>query len=177
MNKLARSNRHQPSYTAKQRNQFAEILRERIYATITLLAVIVTLWRHPGEHSTLGTIGIILGTVVALWFATMIAARMSYRIIHSSEEADEKSWEASVSARGLLAPAGAPIFFILLSFTHLIDLRTALFLGIASLVLSLFLFSLYSGRKSSDSWAKILFYSLLQLALGVAIVTLKIAIE
>ena len=168
---------HQPDYTAEQRNQFAEILRERIYATITLLAVMVTLWRHPSEHSDFGTIGIILGTGGALWFATMIAARMSYRIIHSSEEAAAKSWEASESARGLLTPAGAPIFFILFSFTNLIDLKTSLLLGISSLVLSLFLFSLYSGRKSSDSWAKILLYSLLQLALGVGIVALKIIVE
>lgn len=169
--------RHQPDYTAEQRNQFAEILRERIYATITLLAVMVTLWRHASEHSAFGTIGIILGTVVALWFATMIAARMSYRIIHSSEEAAAKSWEASESARGLLTPAGAPIFFILLSFTTLIDLKTSLLLGISSLVLSLFLFSLYSGRRSSDSWTKILLYSFLQLGLGVGVVILKILVE
>ena len=176
VNKLAK-HRHPQHYTTQQRNQFAEVLRERIYATITLLAVMVTLWSHSDEHSPWGTIGIIFGTVVALWLATMIAARMSYRIVHSEGEANEKSWEASESARGLLTPAGAPIFFILFSFTGLISLKMALLLGIISLVMSLFLFSLFSGRQSSDSWMKILLYSFLQLALGVGVIALKILVE
>ena len=160
-----------------QRSQFAEILRERIYATITLLAVMVTLWQHSEEHSVIGAIGIIFGTVIALWLATMIAARMSYRIVHERGEANEKSWEASESARGLLTPACAPIFFVFLSLIGLLELKTALLIGVISLVLSLFLFSLYSGRRSSDSWMKILLYSLLQLALGVGVVALKILVE
>lgn len=164
-------------YSVMQRSQFAEILRERIYATITLLAVMVTLWQHSEEHSVIGAIGIIFGTVIALWLATMIAARMSYRIVHERGEANEKSWEASESARGLLTPAGAPIFFVFLSLIGLLELKTALLIGVISLVLSLFLFSLYSGRRSSDSWMKILLYSLLQLALGVGVVALKILVE
>ncbi len=164
-------------FTSEERTQFAEILRERIYATITLLAVMVTLWRHGDEHQTLGTIGIILGTVVALWLATIIAARMSYRIVHDDAEMASKQWEVAESARGLLMPAGAPVFFVLLSLTPLISLQTALLLGVISLVLSLFAFSLYSGRRSSDSWTKVLLYSLLQMALGIGIVALKILVE
>lgn len=161
----------------EQRGQFAEMLRERIYATITLLAVMVTLWRHADDHSTWGVIGTIAGTVVALWLATLIAAHMSYRIVHDGEDFREKSWEASESARGLLAPAGAPLLFVLLSFTPLISLHTALLFGVISLVVSLFLFSLYSGYKLSDSWKKLLLYSLLQMALGMGIVALKILVE
>lgn len=165
------------SLSSTERHQFAEILRERIYSTITLLAVMVTLWQHADDHSPLATVGIIVGTVVALWLATLIAARMSYRIVHDDHEIAAKSWEAAESARGLLMPAGAPLLFVLLSLTHLISLETALLLGIISLVLSLFLFSIYSGRKLSGGWLQLLFYSSLQMALGIGIVALKILVE
>ncbi len=161
----------------ERRQEFAEHLRERIYATLTLLAVMVALWQHPEEHSVLGVVGIVAGTVVALWLATVIAARMSYRMVHESSELEPKFREVATSASGLLAPAGAPVFFALLSLTGLISLKTALFIGVLSLVLSMFFFSLYAGRKSSDSAGKIVLYSLLQMTLGVGVVLLKLAVE
>lgn len=161
----------------EQRSLFAEILKERIYATLTLLAVMVTLWQHPEDHRPLGVIGIIAGTVVALWLATLIAARMSYRAVHHSGDLEPKYREAVEAARGLLMPVGVPIFFVLLALVHIINLQTALMLGVISLVLSLFAFSVYSGRRSADSFGRILLYSFLQMALGVGVTLLKLAVE
>ena len=161
----------------EKRQEFAEHLRERIYATLTLLAVMVVLWQHPEEHSVWGVIGIILGTVVALWLATIIAARMSYRMVHDTSELEPKFREVVSSASGLLAPAGVPVFFVLLAMLQVMSMKWALSIGILSLVLSLFFFSLYAGRKSSDSLTKILLYSILQMALGVGVVLLKLAVE
>ena len=47
-------------------DMLAEVLRERIYATLTLLAVMVGLWQHPGDHRRLVHLCDV-GTVVALW--------------------------------------------------------------------------------------------------------------
>ena len=163
--------------TDEQRALYAEIVRERIYATITLLAVLVTLWRHPADHSVGGVIGTIVGTVVALWLATIIAARMSYRMLHGQNVLEPKYKEVVESARGLLMPAGAPTFFVLLALIHVVSLQTALFMSVASLVLSLFFFSMLAWRQSSDSLAKVLLYSLLQMGLGAAVVALKILVE
>ncbi|MGB4762008.1 MAG: hypothetical protein WBP12_01460 [Candidatus Saccharimonas sp.] len=160
-----------------QRQEFAEHLRERIYATLTLLAVMVVLWQHPDEHGVWGVIGIIVGTVVALWLATIIAARMSYRMVHDTSELEPKFREVVSSASGLLAPAGVPVFFVLLAMLQVVSMKWALSIGILSLILSLFFFSLYAGRKSSDSLMKILLYSILQMALGVGVVLLKLALE
>lgn len=158
----------------EQRALYAEHLRERIYATLTLLAVMVLLWQHPENHSPLGVIGIIAGTVIALWLATIIAARMSYRMVHESSELEPKYREVVMSASGLLAPAGAPVFFVLLAWMGLISLETALLVGVALLILSLFVFSLISGRRSTDNLLRLLGYSALQMALGLAIVGLKL---
>lgn len=163
--------------TDAQRAVFAETLRERIYSTITLLAVVVVLWQHPDEHRPIGVIGIIYGTVGALWLATIIASRMSYRIVHTDKELEPRTREVYQSASGLIVPATAPAIFVLVSLTGIITLETALFIGMLSLILSLFLFSLYSGSKLSDRPGKILFYSLLQLGLGIAVVLLKLLIK
>lgn len=161
----------------EQRAIYAETLRERIYSTLTLLAVIAVLWQHATEHHPLGVIGIIIGTVGALWLATVLASRMSAQIIHGAGEAQSHHRETVRAASGLLAPAGAPIFFILLSAFHIISLETALFIAMLSLILSLFLFSLFAGRKTSNKPSRIIIYSLLQMALGIGIVLLKIVVK
>lgn len=163
--------------SSERRIEYAELLRERIYSTITLLAVVVVIWQHPGSYSALGVIGAIAGTVGALWLATLIASRMSYRIVHDNNELEQHYRKASEAASGLLAPAVVPISFVFVSMTGLIDLKTALLIGVAVLVLSLFLFSLVSGRKVASSKLSLLFYSVMQLGLGLAVVALKLLLK
>lgn len=161
-----------------ERTSLAEMLRERIYATITLLAVVVALWQHPDEHQPLGAIGIILGTVVALWLATIVAARISYTAVHGAAVHKEPKYlEASKAASGLLTPAGPPIFFVLLSMSGLFSLKTALLIGVISLLASLFLFSVMSGSRVTDSKVKLLVFSAMQTLIGVGVVLLKLAVE
>lgn len=78
----------------------------------------VGMWQHPEEHSAVGVLGVIVGTVVALWLATIIAARMSYRMVHDSSELEPKMQEARTSASGLLAPVATPAFFCAASYTR-----------------------------------------------------------
>ena len=59
------------------RAQYAELLRERIYSTITLLALVVVLWQHPSDYTAWGVIGTIIGTVGALQFEVI-----QYRLEH-----------------------------------------------------------------------------------------------
>jgi hypothetical protein len=156
----------------------AEMLRERIYATITLLAVVAALWQHPDEHQPLGAIGVILGTVVALWLATLVAARISYTAVHGHRVHKEPKYlEASKAASGLLTPASTPILFILISMTGLFSLKTALFIGVLSLLASLFFFSAMSGNRATDSKLKLLVFSSMQTLIGVGVVLLKLAVE
>lgn len=168
---------HPPELSLSKRIHYAELLRERIYSTITLLAVMVVLLRHSDEYSALTVAGSIAGTVGALWLATLIASRMSYRIAHNDEEVELHYRKSVEAASGLLVPAGAPVFFVLISMTGLIELRTALTASIALLVLSLFAFSLLSGRKVASSRIELLLYSVLQMGLGLAVVLLKLILE
>ena len=127
-------------------------------------------------HSAWGSIGVIVGTVGALWLATLIAARISYRIAHD-DGADQHFGESKEAASGLLTPAIAPVFFILVSMLGVIGLKTALLFGIISLLISLFLFSLMSGRKLKSSPWRLIGYSLLQMGLGCVVVLIKLAVK
>ena len=169
---------HNPyNLSTNDRTQYGELLRERIYSTITLLAVVVVLWQHPGDYTAWGVVGTIIGTVGALWLATLIASRMSYRIVHDNSELESHYRKSSEAASGLLVPASAPVFFVLISMTGLIELKTALLISVILLVLSLFLFSLVSGSKLTSNRVALLLYSVLIMGLGLAVVVLKIVLK
>lgn len=55
------------------REHVAENMKERVYATITLIALITALWQTAEHHSAGGAIASIVGTVVALWLATFLS--------------------------------------------------------------------------------------------------------
>ncbi|HCH34810.1 MAG: hypothetical protein UY35_C0001G0119 [Candidatus Saccharibacteria bacterium GW2011_GWC2_48_9] len=164
------------SLSLEAREQFAENTRERIYSTITLLAVLAALWHTVQYHSALGVIASIAGTVVGLWLATLMSDRMSYRAVHGRGMPIEKYRKILFAASGLLAPAAAPLILVALSMTEILTLKTALTISIILLLLSLFLFSVVGSRRIYASKQKILIISLLELLIGIGVVALKLLI-
>lgn len=156
------------------REQFAENTKERIYSTITLLAVITALWHGAEHHSHIGALATIVGSVVALWLATLMSARMSYRAVHGKGMPLEKYRSIFFSASGLLAPAIAPVFFIILSKLGALTLANALLVSMIVMLLSMFFFSFLGSRKVYDSPFKILTISFLELCIGLGVVALKL---
>jgi hypothetical protein len=154
----------------------AENMRERIYATITLLALIAALWQTSSEHSILGSIASIVGTVVALWLATLISSRMSHRAVHGKSMASRDLGRLAFTSSGLFVPAVAPVLFILLSTIGLMSLKTAYVAGMAALLLSLFLLSFTAGRRIYTSPIRLWVVSLAEMAVGVGVILLKLAI-
>jgi len=159
-----------------RREIIAENTKERIYATITLLAVIAGLWQTAGDHSPTGAILTILGTATVLWAATLIAARMSYRAVHLKSMRPRDYGKLLFTSSGLFVPAFIPTVLILLSGTHLFTLKTALMAGMAALALSLFAFSFMAGRRIYESLAQILLISGLEMLLGIGVIALKLAL-
>ena len=152
------------------RAHIAENMRERIYATITLLAVIAAHWQTVTHHSVRGTVLAIAGAVIALWMATLISARMSYRAVHGKIVESTEYRRIMFTSAGLLAPAVTPIILVLLAVTGLYSLATAL------LLLSLFLFSFSAGLKIYTSKWRLLAVSLLEMAVGIGVIVLKLLV-
>jgi len=154
----------------------AENMKERIYATITLLALIAALWQTSAEHSIIGSIASIVGTVVALWLATLVSSRMSHRAVHGKSMASRDLGRLAFTSSGLFVPAIAPVLFILISTTGFMSLKTAYIAGMAALLLSLFLLSFTAGRRIYTSPIRLWVVSLAEMAVGVGVILLKLAI-
>lgn len=162
--------------TPAMREAIAENMKERVYATITLLAIIAALWQASDHHSVRGAILTILGSVVALMLATLISARMSYRAIHG-ESINPKQYQRTIfTSAGLLAPAIAPCLIILGSLTGWYELKMALLVSMIVLLLSLFLLSFNAGRRIYDNTWRLLIVSTLEMSVGLGIILLKLAV-
>ena len=154
----------------------AENMKERIYATITLLALIVALWQTADEHSILGSIASIFGTVFALWLATLISSRMSHRAVHGKSMARRDLGRLAFTSSGLFVPAIVPILLVLVSTTGMISLKTAFMAGSVALLLSLFLLSFAAGRKIYASPLRLVIVSTAEMSVGIGVILLKLAI-
>ena len=162
--------------TLTQREHIAENLKERIYSTITLIAVMASLWQTAQHHSARGAAASIVGAVVALWLATLIAARMSHRAVHGKSVSRQDYRKVAFTASGLLAPAILPTLLVLFSMTELISLKTSLMIGMVILLLSLFILSFTAGLKIYDNKWRLLLVSTLEMSVGIGVILLKLAL-
>lgn len=162
--------------TPEVREHVAENMKERIYATITLLAIIAAYWQTASHHSVRATVLAIAGAAIGLWLATLIAARMSYRAVHGKSVGGGEYRRVMFTSAGLLAPAITPIILVLFSTTGLYTLATALLISMGVLLLSLFLFSFSAGLKIYTSKWRLLAVSLLEMSVGVGVIVLKLAV-
>jgi hypothetical protein len=161
----------------EMREAVAENMKERIYSSITLLAVMAALWQNSGHHTAIGAIASIFGAAVALWLATLIAMRMSYRAVHGKSIKPQDYIKALFTSSGLLAPSAPPIIIIGISgITHLYALKTALMASMVIGLLSLFLLSFSAGRKIYDSTWRLILVSALEMSVGVGVILLKLAV-
>lgn len=155
----------------------AENMKERVYSTITLIAVLTVMWQNADSHSARGTIAIIIGSVVALWLATLISIRMSYRAIHGKAISMGGYRRALFSASGLLAPAITPIIIVAVSgATGWYSLKVALVAAMIVSLLSLFALSFNAGRRIYDNIWRLLLVSFLEMSVGIGVILLKLAV-
>lgn len=173
---MQRPRRSLSEVSPERKEHIAENMKERVYATITLVAVMAGLWQTAGDHTAIGVVLTLFGTVAALWVATLISARMSYRAIHDRSMGPAQYRKLLFTSSGLFAPVVVPTLIIFFSLTGVISLKTALLIGMIMLALSLFILSLLGGWKIYDSRLRLLLVSSLEMLLGVGVIVLKIAL-
>jgi uncharacterized membrane protein len=152
----------------------SEFLKERIYATLTLIALLATLWQGADHVTARGAALSVLGTVIALWLAVGVASRMSYQVTHGKRMGPKAYWHILRTHSALLVPAFPVLVLILVSLTHLFSLKTALFASMAVLLMSFVGFSLLAGRRIHSNWLEITITSGFEIALGLGVIVLKI---
>lgn len=163
--------------TPAMREAVAENMKERIYSTITLLALMAAMWQTAAEHTIKGAIISLVGAAFGLWLATLIATRMSYRAVHGKSIDRTEYVKTLFTSAGLLAPVILPSLILILGgATHWYTLKTGLMAAIVVTLLSLFLLSFNAGRRIYDNVWRLLLVSALEMSVGIGVILLKLAV-
>jgi len=149
-----------------------ELLKERIYATLALLAVLLTI--NP-DHTTTGrAMLLVAGTAFSLWLASLIAAQMSYRIVMQRPHSEQEASRHLASHSPLLFAAVLPLLSLLQSALGLLALSDAVNLAIGLTVFPMIVWSLLSAKAIRAKRLPTLVIAGIELLIGLAVVLLKI---
>lgn len=154
----------------------AELLKERIYATLALLAVLISI---DEKNTTAWHAGIVIvGTIVSLWVASLVAALMSRRVIYQG--ALDSEYERTRQLRKhapMLATLPLPVFMLLLALANMVSLSVAINFSIASEVLLLIGWSVLSARAMKATRLPTIILVAAEFTIGLGVVLLKLAIS
>lgn len=149
------------------------LLKERIYATFVLLAVLLTI--DTAHTTALKVIAIIGGSALSLWAASLVASRMSYRIVMRKTETDRMRVNLRLAQHlPLLYAALFPIFVNTLALFNIISLPLAVDISIASMILLLVSWSLLSARALNAGKLATVILAGVELLIGLLIISLKL---
>lgn len=161
--------------TMQQKEYIAELLKERIYATLALLAVLVSIdTRHA---SSLHAAYIMCGTIISLWAASIVATQMSRRLVFQGELDHIQEAHHHIRRHApMLASLALPLLMVSLAMTHLISLDLAINISIASALLLLAGWSIGSAKALNAHNLPIAILVAIELAIGLGIVGLKLVV-
>ena len=151
----------------------AETLKERIYATLALLAVLVSIdaAHTSGEHVEL----LIGGTALSLWAASWIASQLARQMVFGRPDAEHIEREKQRHAP-LLLSAVPPMFIVGLSEIRVISLDVAVSISTYLLILTLALWALMSAARMRVGRGRAIVFASIVTLIGLGIVALKAAL-
>ncbi|MFI6520671.1 hypothetical protein ACIBF1_34315 [Spirillospora sp. NPDC050679] len=149
-----------------------ERLKERIYATITMVSVTIGLsFAHAADAG--GAALTVGATALGLWLASLVADQQSYRTLHRRGPSPAETREALYVSSPLLLSAVGPLLLIGLAALGLLELRTALLVAAAGDVLTLFFWGYVSGRRMGGGPAASLVAGVVDMAIGLTVAYVK----
>ena len=149
----------------------ADTLKERIYATLAILAVLLTI--DTQHSSVLHAAAVIGGTALSLWAASFISSRMAKRMVFGRAPEAEHTARDSQRHAPLLASAALPLILIGTAGIHLFTLEQAITMSIGAILLPLILWSLAAARSMHASKFMSFLLAAIVLLIGLAVVALK----
>jgi hypothetical protein len=158
-----------------QKEYIADLLKERIYATLALLAVLISI--DASHSSPLHAGYIVSGTIVSLWAASIVAAQMSRRVIFQDELDHSQETDHQIRRHApMLASLVFPLMMIGLAIVKLISLELAINISIVSALLLLAGWSIGSARSLRVKKFPTLILVVTELTIGLGIVCLKLIV-
>ena len=151
----------------------ADRLKERIYATITMIAVVVGL--SLGDVGSLGAVATVLTTALGLWLATFVADQQAHRTVHRHLATGRELRRMLYVSSPLLSCAVGPAVLIALAALDVLSLDAALLSAAGVGVLSLFLWGCVGGLRMGGGAVAATVAGLADAAIGVAVALVKAA--
>lgn len=163
-------------HLSSQEKEFAaELLKERIYATFALVAVLMGI---NSSHTTpIQAEFIVAGTIISLWAASIVASIMSRRLIFRGavDHHHEIRHQVRIHAPMLLTLV-APLLLMTLAAIHLLPLAWAIMISMISSILLLVSWSILSAKTLRANGLQTFILVVFQLAIGAGIILLKLAV-
>ena len=145
-------------------------MKERIYASLALLAVLLTI--DPAHSTPLHAAIVIGGTALSLWLASIMSSQMARRMVFGQPDAEQAEKDRQRHAP-LLASAVLPLLLVGLAGAQVLSLGRAITISIGTILLSLIFWSLASARSMHASRLATLLLASVSLLIGLGIVALK----
>ena len=150
-----------------------EQLKERIYASLTLLAVLVALAQsgHPGRAAAVVSV---TATALGLWLATLVADLQALPVARGRMPRLAEIRHALFVSSPLLSSAVGPLLLIGLSAAGMMELTTALWISVGSEVVALAVWGFVGGRRVGAGPLGALVMAVLNAVIGLGVVAVKL---
>lgn len=161
--------------TTHRAEVWGERLKERIYASLTLLAVLVGLAQggHPTHKGAAVSVGV---TALGLWLATLVADLQAHPVVHGNRLSLRKIRTTLFTSGPLLSSAIGPVVLIALSAAGVLYLTTALWISVGSEVAALALWGFAGGRRTGAGPLRATVVAALNAVIGLAVVAVKLLV-
>ncbi|MEU9715006.1 hypothetical protein [Streptomyces sp. NPDC047976] len=147
-------------------------LKERIYATITIISVVIGL-RASAHVDAAGAAATLLTTAVGLWLAAVVADQQAHRVVHGRlATGHELRGILSVSSPLLLSAVG-PLVLVASAALGVMRVDTALLAAAVVSVTGLFVWGCYGGVRMGGGILAALLAGALDAAIGLAVALVK----
>ncbi|MGP3689581.1 hypothetical protein ACTVZO_33625 [Streptomyces sp. IBSNAI002] len=149
-------------------------LKERLYATITMISVVIGL-AAGGHADAFGAAATVVTASVGLWLAALVADQQAHRVMHGALARGRELREMLFVSSPLLLSAAGPLLLVGLSATGAMSLRTALLVAAGVNVATLFAWGCYGGIRMGGGTAFALLAGAIDAAIGTAVAVVKTA--
>jgi hypothetical protein len=147
--------------------------KERIYAVITMIAVVVALAEDDGIGH-LDAVWTITATALGVWLVTLVADQQAYRVVnHRLARGDDLRLMLYTSGPMLLSAIG-PLIFTAVSALGLLGLQNALLVAVFVELAGLFAWGLLGGLRLGSGLFAATIAATTNLVIGLVIVAIKV---
>ncbi|MCX5381612.1 hypothetical protein [Streptomyces sp. NBC_00091] len=149
-------------------------LKERLYATITMISVVIGL-EASGHVDAVGAAATVVTASVGLWLASLVADQQAHRVTHGAFARGRELRAMLFVSSPLLLAAVGPLVLIGISALGAMGLHTALLTAAGVNVATLFAWGCYGGIRMGGGAAFALLAGAIDAAIGTAVAVVKAA--